>query len=159
LNNVSPGGGSQALTIEEFNENGQQIETITDRISNQSGATLFFGARNAPDYKVGVIRIRPTDPSVALQVTAQVVNYSRGMASSYNGFMSLSTSTINIATGAQDVTVALRTEPCVGVSQPATYIGGQPLQLPVSQCLYVPSVRKDVSIDPDTGRVRLGWTS
>jgi hypothetical protein len=159
LNNLSPGGGSQALTIEVFNENGQQIETITDRISNQSGATLFFGARNAPDYKVGVIRIRPTDASVSLGVAAQVVNYSRGMAFSYNGFMSLNTSTINIATGAQDVTVALGNETCVGVSQPATYIGGQPLQLPVSQCLYVPSVRKDVSIDPDTGRVRLGWTS
>ena len=23
----------------------------------------------------------------------------------------------------------------------------------------MPSVRKDISIDPDTGRVRLGWTS
>ncbi len=159
LNNLSAGGGSQALTIEVFNENGQQIETITDRITNISGATLFFGARNAPDYKVGVIRIRPTDAPVSLGVTAQVVNYSRGMAFSYNGFMSLNTSTINVATGAQDVTVALGNETCIGVNQPATYIGGQPLQLPVAQCLYVPSVRKDVSIDPDTGRVRLGWTS
>jgi len=159
LNNLSPGGGSQALTIEVFNENGQQIETITDRIANISGATLFFGSRNAPDYKVGVIRIRPTDASVSLGITAQVVNYSRGMAFSYNAFMSLNTSTINIATGAQDVTVALGNETCIGINQPATYIGGQPLQLPVAQCLYVPSVRKDVSIDPDTGRVRLGWTT
>ncbi|HLH24474.1 MAG TPA: hypothetical protein VK066_18280 [Chloroflexota bacterium] len=159
LNNLSPGGGSQALTIEVFNENGQQIETITDRIANISGATLFFGSRNAPDYKVGVIRIRPTDASVALGVTAQVVNYARGMAFSYNAFMSLNTSVINLATGAQDVTVALGNETCIGINQPATYIGGQPLQLPVAQCLYVPSVRKDVSIDPDTGRVRLGWTT
>jgi hypothetical protein len=159
LNNISPGGGSQALTIEVFNENGQQIETITDRITNLSGATLFFGARNAPDYKVGTIRVRPTDAGTALGITAQVVNYSRGMAFSYNAFMSLNTSVINLATGAQDVTVALGNETCIGVNQPATFIGGQPLQLPVSQCLYVPSVRKDVSIDPDTGRVRLGWTS
>ena len=61
--------------------------------------------------------------------------------------------------GAQDVTVALGNETCIGINQPATFIGGQPLQLPVAQCLYVPSVRKDISIDPDTGRVRLGWTS
>jgi len=73
--------------------------------------------------------------------------------------MSLNTSTINVATGAQDVTVALGNETCIGVNQPATFIGGQPLQLPTAQCLYVPSVRKDVSIDPDTGRVRLGWTT
>ncbi len=81
------------------------------------------------------------------------------MAFSYNAFNSLNTSVINVATGAQDVTVALGNETCIGVNQPATFIGGQPLQLPIAQCLYVPSVRKDISIDPDTGRVRLGWTT
>ena len=87
------------------------------------------------------------------------MNYSRGMAFSYNAFSSLNTSVINIATGAQDVNVALGNETCIGINQPATFIGGQPFQLPIAQCLYVPSVRKDISIDPDTGRVRLGWTS
>ncbi len=152
-------GGSISISIEVFNENGQQIETIQDRVANLSGVSYFFGARNAPDYKVGVVRIRPTDGAAPLGVTAQVVNYSRGMAFSYNAFMSLNTSVINIATGAQDVNVALGNETCIGINQPATYIGGQPFQLPVAQCLYVPSVRKDISIDPDTGRVRLGWTS
>ncbi len=154
-------GPSAAITvsIEVFNENGQQIETFQDRISNFTGVTYFFGARNAPDYKVGTVRIRPTDATLPLAVTAQVVNYARGMAFGYNAFMSLNTSTINVATGAQDVTVALGNETCIGVNQPATFIGGQPLQLPTAQCLYVPSVRKDVSIDPDTGRVRLGWTT
>ncbi len=148
-----------SFSIEVFNENGQSIETIQDRIGNFSGATYFFGARNAPDYKVGAVRIRPTDATLTIHITAQVVNYARGMAFSYNAFNSLNTSVINVATGAQDVTVALGNETCIGVNQPATFIGGQPLQLPIAQCLYVPSVRKDISIDPDTGRVRLGWTT
>jgi len=142
-----------------FNENGQQIETIQDRIANIGGASYFFGARNAPDYKVGTIRIRQTDGGAPLSITAQVVNYSRGMAFSYNAFSSLNTSVINIENGAQDVNVALGNETCIGINQPATFIGGQPFQLPTAQCLYVPSIRKDISIDPDTGRVRLGWTS
>jgi len=152
-------GGSTSFSIEVFNENGQQIETIQDRIANIGGASYFFGARNAPDYKVGTLRIRQTDGAAPLSITAQVVNYSRGMAFSYNAFSSLNTSVINIATGAQDVNVALGNETCIGINQPATFIGGQPFQLPTAQCLYVPSVRKDISIDPDTGRVRLGWTS
>jgi hypothetical protein len=152
-------GGSNSFSIEVFNENGQQIETIQDRIANIGGASYFFGARNAPDYKVGTIRIRQTDGAAPMSMTAQVVNYSRGMAFSYNAFNSLNTSVINIATGAQDVNVALGNETCIGINQPATFIGGQPFQLPIAQCLYVPSVRKDISIDPDTGRVRLGWTS
>jgi hypothetical protein len=151
--------GSLTVSVEVFNENGQQVETFQDRLSNQSGATFFFGARNAPDYKVGTLRIRPTDSSLPLSITTQVINYSRGMAFAFNGFNSLNTSTVNVATGVQDVTVTLGNETCIGVAQPATFIGGQPLQLPTSQCLYVPSVRKDVSIDPDSGRVRLGWTS
>src|SRR5262249_53814268 len=159
MTNTNAGGGSMTVVFEVFNENGQQIETFTDRVSNLTGNTYFFGARNAPDYKVGSIRMRPTDAAVAIQGTVQLVNYSRGMAISYNAFMSNNTSVVNIATGAQDVTVALGNETCIGINQPATFIGGQPLQLPVAQCLYVPSVRKDISIDPDTGRVRLGWTS
>jgi hypothetical protein len=156
----NPGvGGATSYSLEFFNENGQQVETIQDRVGALAGVTYFTAARNAPDYKVGSVRIRATDGAAPFQVAVQMVNYARGMAIAYNGFNSLNTSVINVATGGQDVTPALGNETCVGINQPATFISGQPLQLPVAQCLYVPSVRKDVSIDPDTGRVRLGWTS
>src|SRR5579883_1075264 len=156
----NPGvGGATSYSLEFFNENGQQVETIQDRVGALAGVTYFTAARNAPDYKVGSVRIRATDGAAPFQVAVQMVNYARGMAIAYNGFNSLNTSVINVATGGQDVTPALGNETCVGINQPATFISGQPLQLPVAQCLYVPSVRKDVSIDPDTGRVRLGWTT
>jgi hypothetical protein len=148
------------FSLEVFNENGQQTETLEVEIpAFMTSVNYFQAARGASDYKLGSARIRPVDGAAALAVTAQVVNYARGMAFQYNAFMSLNTSAINVATGAQDLNVALGNETCVGLNQPATFIGGQPLQLPVAQCLYVPSVRKDVSIEADTGRVQLGWTS